>query len=243
MQGQLSLTGSLQAPQGQLMLSGERLAFGDPSLRRLQLDATLDARQQARIGLNLRGIRVGDTYLGRLQADGSGDHRRQVLQLSLQGPLLQLALAVDGSLGEQGDWRGRIASGRIQSGGQDWQLQQPASLERLASGRLNLGAHCWQSGDASLCGAQQRLVPEPKLDWRLENFPWPACNPGCPMISPGKGVWTVRSSSICRSVAPMAASCSMPVPVPCASVSRIKSSGWISPTTACVWTAPCDRSG
>lgn len=180
MQGQLSLTGSLQAPQGQLMLSGERLAFGDPSLRRLQLDATLDARQQARIGLNLRGIRVGDTYLGRLQADGSGDHRRQVLQLSLQGPLLQLALAVDGSLGEQGDWRGRIASGRIQSGGQDWQLQQPASLERLASGRLNLGAHCWQSGDASLCGAQQRLVPEPKLDWRLENFPLASLQPWLP---------------------------------------------------------------
>ena len=72
-QGQLSLAGTLQAPQGRLALSGERLAFGDPSLRRLQLDATLDARQQARIGLNLRGIRIGDTYLGRLQAEGRGD--------------------------------------------------------------------------------------------------------------------------------------------------------------------------
>lgn len=180
MQGQLSLTGTLQAPQGQLALSGERLAFGDPSLRRLQLDATLDARQQARIGLNLRGIRVGDTYLGRLQADGSGDLRRQALELSLQGPLLQLALAVDGTLSEQGDWRGRIASGRIQSGGQDWQLQQAASLERLASGRMNLGAHCWRSGEASLCGAQQRLMPQPSLDWRLENFPLASLQPWLP---------------------------------------------------------------
>ncbi|QMV61116.1 translocation/assembly module TamB domain-containing protein [Pseudomonas berkeleyensis] len=180
MQGQLSLAGTLQAPQGQLALSGERLAFGDPSLRRLQLDATLDARQQARIGLNLRGIRVGDTYLGRLQVDGSGDLRRQALELSLQGPLLQLALAVDGTLSEQGDWRGRIASGRIQSGGQDWQLQQAASLERLASGRMNLGAHCWRSGDASLCGAQQRLMPQPSLDWRLENFPLASLQPWLP---------------------------------------------------------------
>lgn len=180
MQGQLSLAGTLQAPQGQLALSGERLAFGDPSLRRLQLDATLDARQQARIGLNLRGIRVGDTYLGRLQADGSGDLRRQALELSLQGPLLQLALAVDGTLSEQGDWRGRIASGRIQSGGQDWQLQQAASLERLASGRMNLGAHCWRSGEASLCGAQQRLMPQPSLDWRLENFPLASLQPWLP---------------------------------------------------------------
>jgi len=180
MQGQLSLAGTLQAPQGQLALSGERLAFGDPSLRRLQLDATLDARQQARIGLNLRGIRVGDTYLGRLQADGSGDLRRQALELSLQGPLLQLALAADGTLSEQGDWRGRIASGRIQSGGQDWQLQQAASLERLASGRMSLGAHCWQSGEASLCGAQQRLMPQPSLDWRLENFPLASLQPWLP---------------------------------------------------------------
>jgi translocation and assembly module TamB len=180
MQGQLSVAGTLQAPQGQLALSGERLVLGDPSLRRLQLDATLDARQQARIGLNLRGIRIGDTYLGRLQADGRGDQRRQALEVELQGPLLQLTLALNGNLSEQGDWRGRIASGRVQSGGQDWQLQQAATLERLASGRLTLGAHCWQAGDASLCGGQQRLMPQPSLDWRLQNFPLASLQPWLP---------------------------------------------------------------
>ncbi|ARS48821.1 hypothetical protein PSMEN_10615 [Ectopseudomonas mendocina] len=180
LQGQLALAGTLQAPQGQLALTGERLAFGDPSLRRVQLEATLDARQQANLTLNLRGIRIGDTYLGRLQAEGRGDARRQALQLNLQGPLLQLAMAADGTLNEQGDWRGRIASGRIQSGGQDWQLQQAASLERLASGRLTLGAHCWQAADASLCGGQQRLMPQPSLDWRLENFPLASLQPWLP---------------------------------------------------------------
>lgn len=180
LQGQLSLAGTLQAPQGRLDLTGERLALGDPSLRRLRLEASLDARQQARIALNLRGIRIGDTYLGQLQADAQGDRRRQALELELQGPLLQLALAVDGTLSEQGDWRGRVGSSRIQSGGQDWQLQQPASLERLASGRLSLGAHCWRSGDASLCGGQQRLAPQPSLDYRLENFPLASLRPWLP---------------------------------------------------------------
>lgn len=180
MQGQLALAGTLQAPQAQLALSGERLAYGEPSLRRLQLQATLDARQQGLIDLNLRGIRIGDTYLGRLQAQGRGDQRRQALDIDLQGPLLQMTLALDGNLSEQGDWRGRIASGRVQSGGQDWQLQQAASLERLANGRLNLGAHCWQSGDASLCGGQQRLMPQPSLDWRLENFPLASLQPWLP---------------------------------------------------------------
>lgn len=180
MQGQLALAGTLQAPQGQLALSGERLAYGEPSLRRLQLQATLDARQQGLIDLNLRGIRIGDTYVGRLQAQGRGDQRRQALDIDLQGPLLQMTLALDGNLSEQGDWRGRIASGRVQSGGQDWQLQQAASLERLANGRLNLGTHCWQSGDASLCGGQQRLMPQPSLDWRLENFPLASLQPWLP---------------------------------------------------------------
>ncbi|MFY1019639.1 translocation/assembly module TamB domain-containing protein [Ectopseudomonas khazarica] len=180
LQGRLALAGSRQAAQGQLALTGERLAFGEPSVRRLQLDATLDARQQADIALNLRGIRIGDTLLGRLQAEARGDLQRQALQLDLQGPLLTLALAVDGRLGEQGDWRGRIASGRVQSGGQDWQLQQAASLERLASGRLSLGAHCWQSGAASLCGGQQRLMPQPSLDWRLQDFPLASLQPWLP---------------------------------------------------------------
>lgn len=179
-QGSLELAGTLQAPQGQLQLGGERLAFGDPSLRRVQLDASLDARQQGKLALEVRGIRLGDSYLGRLQANGQGDARRQALALNLQGPLLQLALALDGNLSEQGDWRGRIASGRIQSGGQDWQLQQPAALQRLASGQLSLGAHCWQAGDASLCGGQQRLLPQPSLDLRLANFPLASLQPWLP---------------------------------------------------------------
>lgn len=180
LQGQLSLAGTLQAPQGQAQLTGERLAFGDPSLRRLQVQASLDARQQALVALNLRGIRIGDTYLGRLEGKGQGDIRRQSLQLDLQGPLLNLQLAADGNLSEQGDWRGRIASGQLRSGGQDWQLQQPATLERLASGRLSLGAHCWRSGAASLCGGQQRLAPQPSLDWTLEKFPLASLQPWLP---------------------------------------------------------------
>ena len=71
----------------------------------------------------------------------------------------------------KGDWRGRLATGRIQAGGQDWQLQAPARLQRLASGQLDFGAHCWRSGQASLCGDDQRLAPEPRLRYHLKQFP------------------------------------------------------------------------
>ncbi|HCL55305.1 MAG TPA: hypothetical protein DIC37_19555, partial [Pseudomonas sp.] len=81
-----------------------------------------------------------------------------------------LDVGLDGQL-DDGDWRGRLATGRVQAGGQDWQLQAPAKLQRLASGQLDFGAHCWRSGQASLCGDDQRLAPEPRLRYHLKRFP------------------------------------------------------------------------
>src|SRR5690606_245657 len=83
MQGRLQLGGTLQAPQGQLNLAGERLAFAGPSLRELKLQASLDDRQQARVMLQALGIRSGDNHFGRLQLDGQGDAQRQQLSLDL----------------------------------------------------------------------------------------------------------------------------------------------------------------
>lgn len=177
--GQLDLAGSLQAPQGQLSLQGQRLGYRDRRLQHLQLDASLDAAQQARIALDGQGIVLGETELGRLTASGQGDRRQQRLQLKLAGPLLQSALALDGRL-DQGAWRGRLSSAEVHSGGQNWRLQQPAALLRLANGQLSLAAHCWRSAAASLCGEAQRLLPEPRLRYRLRDFPLDSLAPWLP---------------------------------------------------------------
>jgi translocation and assembly module TamB len=168
--GRLDLAGTVQAPQGQLALQGSQLAFENNRLQTLALTAKLDAAQRAVIDLKTIGINVGDTALGTLSVNGQGDIKRQQVKLDLQGPLLKLALALDGNL-DKGNWRGRLASGDIQTGGQDWRLQQPAKLERLADGKINFGAHCWLSGPASLCGEDQRLMPEPRLRYHLKQFP------------------------------------------------------------------------
>lgn len=168
--GRVDLAGTLAAPQGKAELNGQQLAFADNRLQSLKLDASLDGAQKARIELKGSGIQAGDTQLGSLTLAGQGDIRKQQLQLDLQGPLLKLALGLDGTL-DQGAWRGRLASGEVQSGGQDWKLQNPARLERLANGTVNFAAHCWASGDASLCGEDQRLMPEPKLRYHLKRFP------------------------------------------------------------------------
>ncbi|MGH8351844.1 MAG: translocation/assembly module TamB domain-containing protein [Pseudomonas sp.] len=168
--GRVDVAGTLKAPQGKLDLQGSQLAFQDNRLQSLNLDATLDSAQRAKIDLKGSGIRAGDTSLGTLTASGQGDIKNQKLSLDLQGPKLKLALGLDGAL-DKGNWRGRLASGDIQAGGQDWKLQGPAKLERLADGKINFGAHCWASGQASLCGEDSRLMPEPKLRYHLKQFP------------------------------------------------------------------------
>ena len=168
--GRLDVAGTLKAPQGKLGLQGTQLAFQDNRLQSLNLEANLDSAQRAKIDLKGSGIQAGDTALGTLTASGQGDIKNQKLTLDLQGPKLKLALALDGAL-DKGNWRGRLANGDIQAGGQAWKLQGPARLERLADGKINFGAHCWMSGPASLCGEDQRLMPEPKLRYHLKQFP------------------------------------------------------------------------
>ncbi|XHF34635.1 translocation/assembly module TamB [Pseudomonas chlororaphis] len=168
--GRVDVAGTLKAPQGKLGLQGSQLEFQDNRLQSLNLDATLDSAQRAKIDLKGSGIQAGDTSLGTLTASAQGDIKSQKLNLDLLGPKLKLALGLDGNL-DKGNWRGRLASGDIQAGGQDWKLQNPAKLERLADGKINFGAHCWMSGNASLCGEDQRLMPEPKLRYHLKQFP------------------------------------------------------------------------
>lgn len=168
--GRVDVAGTLKAPQGKLGLQGTQLAFQDNRLQSLNLDATLDSAQRGKLDLKASGIRVGETSLGVLTVSGQGDIKRQKLNLDLQGPQLDTTLALDGAL-DQGNWRGRLASGNVQVGGQAWRLQAPAKLERLADGTLNVDAHCWRSVDASLCGEDQRLMPEPKLRYHLKQFP------------------------------------------------------------------------
>ncbi|MBJ2230268.1 translocation/assembly module TamB [Pseudomonas simiae] len=168
--GRLDVAGSLKAPQGKLDLTGQQLAFADNRLQSLTLDATLDNAQRAKIDLKGSGIQSGDTQVGTLTASAQGDIKNQKVQLDLAGPLVKLALALDGNL-DKGNWRGRLASGDVQAGGQDWKLQAPAKIERMADGKLTFAAHCWVSGPASLCGEDQRLMPEPKLRYHLKQFP------------------------------------------------------------------------
>jgi len=168
--GDLKLAGTPQAPEGTLALEGSQVAFQQNRIERLELAARLEQGERGQLRLVADGLRAGDTELGRLQVTGDGSQQAHQAVLQLQGPLLDLSLALDGGL-KGGDWRGRLLRAELDAQGQQWALQRPASLERLASGRITFGEHCFGSGPATLCAEDQRLLPDPRLRYRLRDFP------------------------------------------------------------------------
>ena len=167
--GEVTLGGTAAAPSGKIELSGRNLAYQDNRLRRLNLQGQLSDGERGRLVLNAERIRAGETDLGALQVSAEGSADKHQADLRLQGPLLDLALAVDGGLRGE-DWLGRLTRGELSAEQQNWALQRPATLQRFADGRLELGAHCWLSGPASLCAEYQRIMPDPRIRYRLRDF-------------------------------------------------------------------------
>lgn len=168
--GQVDVAGTLQKPQGQLALHGTSIGFQQNAVARLDLQAGVDGAQRGKVQLQAKGIQAGANAIGDLTLDGQGDLGRQALQLGLQGPLVQTALALDGTLAK-GDWSGRLSRGEISAKGMNWRLRRPASLARRADGRLTTGAHCWDHGQASLCMDEQQVLPDTRLSAHLHDFP------------------------------------------------------------------------
>lgn len=168
--GDLQAGGTLDAPDGRLALQGSALAFQDNRLASLSLAASLEDGERGQLQASASELRAGETDLGRLQLEAGGSLAEHRAELQMQGGLLDLALALDGGLQGE-DWRGRLLSAELDAQQQNWALQAPAELARLADGTLTLGAHCFTSGPARLCGEQQRLMPEPRLRYRLSDFP------------------------------------------------------------------------
>lgn len=168
----LTLAGSRAAPSARLQANAAQLRFQDSRVGSLAAQARLDSDQQLRLNLQADALAQGDTDIGQLTLDASGSEQTHQAQLALDGPLLVADLALDGGM-RAGDWRGRLRSARLQAEQMDWQLQAATAIQRFADGRIDLAAHCWQlqQSSASLCAGPQRLAPEPRLDYRLREFP------------------------------------------------------------------------
>lgn len=179
--GQLDLSGQLQAPSARLELTGQRLAFAGQRIQTLSLKGQLDEGTRAELTLLADGLVSGEQALGRLSLSGQGDLAQHSLELALAGPLLTSELQLNGQFKEETQqWLGQLQRFNVEADAQSWQLQEPMTLEYAHEQHFRLGPHCLISDDGKLCGDAQQLLPTLQLDYRLERFGLAGLQPWLP---------------------------------------------------------------
>lgn len=182
--GNLSLGGTLEAPLGNITLSGKNVAWDDQiEVDALDLSASLSEGQTLEGKLTATGVSGAGQKLKSLSLDLSGtrqDHRLTVRAIHQEAGVL---LGFTGGAGpDWASWKGQLEKGEIDIPDQDqfWRLNQPADLIYDKSDQLTFGRHCWNWQQASVCAGRQILLPQLALDYKVRNFPATALAPLLP---------------------------------------------------------------
>lgn len=177
--GAVNVSGSLAEPLAHLQLQGKGIAYQGQRVGEFSLIGELLPEQHGQLRFEAERLWTGDTELGVLHLTGEGTLAAHQGHLSLTGPVFEAQLELTGGL-EKGDWLAHIKQLVIDSHQQHWALAEPAAVRYLHDGQLQLGAHCLRSGASSLCAGEQQLLPQPKIDYQLRDFPLASLQPWLP---------------------------------------------------------------
>ncbi|TNE75419.1 MAG: translocation/assembly module TamB, partial [Gammaproteobacteria bacterium] len=182
--GNASISGTLEQPLGSLNLQGQGLGWQN-RVEAGQLEVTADLKPGLRLvsRLQAENIEAGGQQLESLSLAVEGTQQQNALSLTAvhQDALLELALGGGFGAGWQ-SWNGRLARGMIDVPAQNqrWDLEAPASLDYQAGGKFLFGAHCWRWNESSVCAGDQTLLPDPSIAYRISHFPTEALAPLLP---------------------------------------------------------------
>ncbi len=184
LQGELSVSGTRQRPQGSVNLSGEALGWQDQvSVQRLKVAGTLKEDGKVDAELAAETLKSAGEVLESLDLKLSGSQDRHRLTVNAQHKEATVELAFAGAASEAWTaWEGQLSRGAIDvvSQKQSWRLSEPADLNYSESGALTFGDHCWRWDQASVCAGDQTLLPNQRLDYKIRNFPTAALSPLMP---------------------------------------------------------------
>ena len=196
--GSIKLAGTPQRPQFELNLNAPLLQYSGYAARELKITGSVSAAQQAQLSVQVKELINHQTPWGALTFSAEGTPERHQARLQLTGTQGAGNLQLSGQYTEQ-RWRGQLLQAFVETMGQHWRLDRATALEyRPQNQQLLWDAHCWRFQEASLCAPNQRLMPNPQLNYQLKNFPlnglahllpneiqWPATL---------NGQWTLNSS-------------------------------------------------
>ncbi|MBU2955228.1 translocation/assembly module TamB [Marinobacter sp. F3R08] len=180
----LRTEGTPERPVGQVKASARDLAWQDQlTIGALTLEADLQdgLRLVSRIqAQDLQGFGQ-ELEMFTLEADGTQD--RHLLSVVANHSDAELELAFEGAIGsEWATWKGELSQGlmTLTEQSQSWELESPARLAYNNSGELTFGNHCWRWQQSTVCAADQTLMPEPDISYRIDRFPTKALAPLLP---------------------------------------------------------------
>ncbi|WP_225314404.1 translocation/assembly module TamB domain-containing protein [Marinobacter halotolerans] len=182
--GNLSVSGTPEAPLGNLTVSGKNVGWDDlVEVDGLELTASLSEGQTVSGGLTATGVSGAGQKLKSLSLELSGTRQDHQLTVSAIQEQAEVLFRFAGGAGaDWASWKGQLETGEIDIPGQDqyWRLNQPADLAYDQSGQLTFGRHCWSWQQASVCAGRQILLPQLALDYTIRNFPTTALAPLVP---------------------------------------------------------------
>ena len=148
-----NVAGSLQAPRVRASLHGEELRFEQHALARVDLEADVDVAggNDSRLTLAVSDALLAGEAVRTLTLEASGGPGAHQATLSADAALADLALSLDGALGDAG-WQGRLRRLEVDPEGADpWSLASPAGVRVGHDGAATLERLCLGQGEASLC--------------------------------------------------------------------------------------------
>ncbi|MGH8502490.1 MAG: translocation/assembly module TamB domain-containing protein [Gammaproteobacteria bacterium] len=158
--------GPLRHPRAQASLTGSGLSYQTFQLKRLHLDAAMDASgdERSTATLELANGQVGDIALKRIALSGEGTPAAHALTLTARTSTGNADVNLNGGLEKpwQADqrWRFELEEATFKYPRlAPWALPEPIT-GTLSAARAELSRGCWASGDARLCVHGERTPAE-----------------------------------------------------------------------------------
>lgn len=172
LRGEVKAGGTLSEPEGELTLSAMQVRWQDKG-QASQVDLVASLRENLMLDANLKasGLSAGEQEIGQIEARLTGNPERHALEIEASAEVLATRLRLDGQWSD--GWIGALSRGEIELPQVDqvWQLDSPALLSYQPETSLEFGAHCWRWQDSSVCAGDQRLWPDPAINYQLTDFP------------------------------------------------------------------------
>eukprot|EP00003_Mantamonas_plastica_P027040 TRINITY_DN5699_c0_g2_i1.p1 TRINITY_DN5699_c0_g2~~TRINITY_DN5699_c0_g2_i1.p1 ORF type:complete len:1044 (+),score=107.25 TRINITY_DN5699_c0_g2_i1:9294-12425(+) len=179
--GILKASGTPEQPVGQITVKGKELGWQEAVDAEL-LDLTAELQPGFRLDsrLQVSGLVAAGQRLESVVLQAKGTQENHTLTLDAEHEEASLELTFGGGFDSAWKaWDGTLDRGLIDVPGQNqrWELAEPATLDYSFGQELLFGAHCWRWSESSVCAGSQTLLPEPRISYRISNFPAEALAP------------------------------------------------------------------